>query len=195
MEVTGIILAGGNSSRMGQDKGMLALGGRKLVEIAAANLSPLCSEILISTNNPVYQQFGYRVITDVHKDTGPMGGLHSALSAVKTRFIVALSVDMPFVSRELLEYLLGKAEGYEAVVPVSGTGFYEPLCAVYNRSLLPVIEMCIENREYKMQHFLDKVNLNKILISDNLPFYTPQLFTNLNTASDLSAAARLLGIA
>ena len=193
MEVTGIILAGGKSSRMGQDKGLLDLGGRKLVEIAAANLSQICSGIIISSNNSVYQQFGYRVIPDVHKDIGPMGGLFSALSASKTRFNIVLSVDLPFVNKALLEYLLGKAEGYEAVVPVSGKGFYEPLCAVYNCSVLPVIERCIGNREYKMHHFLDKLNLNKILISDSLPFYTPQLFTNINTASDLSAAARHLG--
>jgi len=193
MEVTGIILAGGKSSRMGQDKGLLNLGGRKLVEIAAANLSQVCSGIIISANNSVYQQFGYRVIPDLHKDTGPIGGLYSALSGSKTRFNIALSADLPFVNRELLEYLLGKAEGYEAVAPVSEKGFYEPLCAVYDRSVLPVIDKCIGNREYKMQHFLDKVNLNKILISDSLPFYTPLLFTNINTASDLSLAARHLG--
>jgi molybdenum cofactor guanylyltransferase len=195
MEVTGIILAGGKSSRMGQDKGLIELGGKKLVEIAVNNLTQVCAEIIISANSSVYEQFGYRVVPDVHQDIGPMGGLYSALSASKARLNIALSVDLPFVNRELLEYLRGKAEGYEAVAPVSATGFYEPLCAVYDRSVLPVIEKCIENREYKMQYFLDKVHLNKILISDSLPFFTPQLFTNLNTAGDLSAAARLLGIA
>jgi len=195
MQVTGIILAGGKSSRMGMDKGLLELGGRKLVEIAVTTLTHVCSEIIISANSPVYQQFGYPVVSDVHKDIGPMGGLYSALSASKTHLNIALSVDLPFVSKELLGYLLGQAEGYEAVVPVSATGFYEPLCAVYDRSLLPAFEKCIENREYKLQHFLEKVHVNKILISNNLPFFTPYLFTNLNTTGDLSAAARLLGIA
>jgi molybdopterin-guanine dinucleotide biosynthesis protein A len=191
MEVTGIILAGGKSSRMGHDKGLLELGGRKLAEIAAGNLSHICSDIIISANDPAYQQFGYRVIPDIHTGIGPIGGLYSALSASKTSLNLVLSVDLPFVNKGLLEYLVSRVEDYQAAVPVSGNNYYEPLCAVYDRSVLSVIEKCIEDQEYKMQRFLDKVYLNKIVISDNLPFFTPHQFLNLNTTDDFSAAAGL----
>lgn len=194
MDVTGIIMAGGKSSRLGQDKGLLQIGDKKLVEIATGLLSEVCNEVMISAGNPAYREFGFRVIPDIYAGIGPMGGLYSALLASNSPANVVLSVDIPFVNKELVGYLINRLEGYEAVVPLTGPGCFEPLCAVYSRSVLPVIRKCIENENYKLQHFIEMVKVNKTVISDDLPFYTPHLFLNINTPGDYLKAIKLLDL-
>lgn len=194
MDITGIIMAGGKSSRLGQDKGLLQIGDKKLVEIATGLLSEVCTEVMISAGNPAYREFGCRVIPDIYTGIGPMGGLYSALSASRSQINVVLSVDIPFVNKGLIAHLISRLQDYQAVVPHTGPGRLEPLCAVYHSSVLPVIRKCIENENYKLQHFIEMVKVNKTVISDDLPFYTPHLFLNINTPGDYSKAIKLIDL-
>jgi len=190
--VTGIILAGGQSSRMGQDKGLLTLHSRTLIEIAIQNLEEVCGEIIISSGSDLYAGFGKQIIRDLIPGIGPMGGLYSALKHSKTDKNLLLSVDMPFVTKELLTPLVQNSDGFFAAVPWFGGERYEPLCACYDLSMLPYLEAFISERNYKLPDVYNQVSIHKLLIDENLPFYRSYLFHNINTPSDLNSALDLL---
>jgi molybdenum cofactor guanylyltransferase len=192
--VTGIILTGGNSSRMGQDKGLVELGGKTLTEIAIHNLSGLCNRILISANTGSYLQFGPEVVRDVYQGIGPMGGLYSCLRRIKTDYCLVLSVDLPFVNRGLLEYLLNQAKDVQVSVPWSGGEHYEPLCACYHISILPLIENFIDKGNYKLADMFKIASIKPLLIHQDLPFFHPKLFFNVNSMDDLRSAENMINL-
>jgi molybdenum cofactor guanylyltransferase len=192
MLVTGIILSGGKSSRMGKDKGLLKLGGKTLVEIAISNLSNLCNKILISSNSTDYSKFGFEVVPDKIPDIGPMGGLYSSLLKSETELNLVLSVDLPFINEGILRYLVEQSQDVLVAVPWSGGEYYEPLCACYNRSILPLIEKSILQGNYKLPDLFKSIRLNPLIINGQLPFFKSNLFHNINTESDLIAAENMI---
>jgi molybdenum cofactor guanylyltransferase len=192
MVVTGIILAGGKSSRMGMDKGLLVLGGKTLVEIAIQNLSALCDIILISSNSTDYSKFGLEVVPDKFPDIGPMGGIYSSLLKSETELNLVLSVDLPFINAGLLKYLVEQSHDVEVAVPWSGQEFYEPLCACYNRSVVSLIEKSINQGNYKLPDLFKTIRLNPLIINEQLPFFNSNLFHNINTKSDLISAENMM---
>jgi molybdenum cofactor guanylyltransferase len=192
MSVTGIILSGGKSSRMGKDKGLLELGGKKLVEIAIGNLSLMCDTILVSSNSDDYSKFGVEVVPDTIPDIGPMGGIYSALLRSDTELNLVLSVDLPFINEGLLRYLVERSLGVQVAVPWSAKEHYEPLCACYNSSLLPLIEKSILQGNYKLPDLFKNISLNPLIINNKLPFYKSNLFYNINTESDLISAKNMM---
>lgn len=189
--VTGIILAGGNSSRLGYDKGFAKIAGKTLTEIAIANLRPLVSEILISTANPEYDQFGYPVVADIHPGIGPMGGIYSTLKQSQNTLNLVLSVDLPFANSKLLEYLLENTADTPVTVPWFGGDHYEPLCACYQRPVMDVMELFIRSGNYKLPDLFRKVSARQLEIAVDSPFYHPYLFQNINTKTDLEIAQKL----
>jgi len=188
MLITGIILAGGKSSRMGRDKGFVKLGNENLIDIAIRNLSIVCSEVVISANHPDYENFGLKVVRDQYESIGPMGGLYSAIHQSSTPLNLVLSVDLPFVNTALLNYLVSNAQNIDVVVPVTVEGRCQPLCAVYNRSLLPVLEDMIIRKDFTIRNLFTRCNVSRIAIAEDLPFFRPELFMNINTLSDLEQA-------
>ncbi|MBK7175512.1 MAG: molybdenum cofactor guanylyltransferase [Bacteroidales bacterium] len=192
MKPTGIILAGGKSSRMGQEKGLVELGGKRLIDIAIENLSKVCETILISSNGNSFNDTGFQVIKDVEPGIGPMGGLYSALLHSKTALNLVLSVDLPFVNEGLLKHLIESSKGYQAAVPWSGQEHYEPLCACYDLSILPLMEASVKSGNYKLPDLFRLINLNPLPIEPHLPFYHEALFMNINTKDDLNAAQKLI---
>jgi len=192
MEVTGIILAGGKSSRMGTDKGLQELCGMPLINYAIQSLSGLCSTILISTSSDAYQSFGYKTVADEIPGIGPMGGIYSALKQSKTEKNLVLSCDLPFVTIELLEYILENSDGYEVAVPYEGNRHYEPLCGFYHVSVLDILSNYIKKGNYKLPDLFDEIAINKLVIGNELPFYHKDLFLNVNTSSDLTKAEGLI---
>ena len=186
-DVTGIILAGGKSSRLGEEKGLALFNGKPLVTYAIGILKPLCGKLVISANNfqQEYAKFGFEVVEDQIKDIGPMGGLHACLKHSTTRYNIVLSCDTPFVNSALFEYLLDNIENFQAVVPVHGDGLIEPLCAVYATNTIWGLQMAIEKGNYKLMDFLNEINHKKMEINEKLPFYSDELFVNINTKTDL----------
>jgi len=112
MGVTGIILAGGKSSRMGAEKGLQELCAKPLIHYAIEVLSGLCNTIIISSSSEAYKSLGHKVVADVIPGIGPMGGIYSALQQSKTEENLVLSCDLPFVSQELMSYILEYSMGY-----------------------------------------------------------------------------------
>lgn len=192
MDVTGIILAGGKSTRMGTDKGLHELCGKPLISYSIQVLSELCSTIIISTSSDAYQSFGYKTVADEIPGIGPIGGLYSALKQSKTENNLVLSCDLPFISKELLSFILKNSEGYKVAVPWQGNQHYEPLCGFYHLSILDQISIYIQNHNYKLPDLFEEVSINKLVINSNHDFYHDNLFLNVNSKHDLDAAENLM---
>lgn len=184
-EVTGIVLAGGVSSRMGTDKGLCMLKGKTLVSYAIEALLPLCDTILISSNNIIdYQNFGYQVIVDEYKGIGPIGGIYSSLKKSPSKHNLIISCDTPFLNTSLLSYILENSDNYEIVAPEHSKSFIEPLAAYYSSDIVNQLEISIKNKDYKLMNFFNKVKFKKINIS-SIQGFSNRLFINLNTPDDL----------
>jgi molybdenum cofactor guanylyltransferase len=193
MMITIAIQAGGASSRMGRDKGLVPLAGRPLIAHLLERVVGLGDEILITTNRPEDYRFsGARLAGDTRPGAGALGGLHTALSAARGETVLVLACDMPFASRALLEHLLSLAPQADVVIPRRGDEF-EPLCAVYSRRCLVRVEEALDAGDRRMISFFPRVRV--------LPVEEPEwrgldpdgrTFFNVNTPQDLKEAERLL---
>ncbi len=184
---TGIILAGGQSSRMGKEKGLIQWKGKTLIEHAIAILSPVCEHIFISANNDHFDSFGYPVVGDLFPDCGPMGGIFSALTKSETLNNIVIPSDTPFVTPALYRYLISHAGSFDVIVPVDHDSFYQPLCAVYSRSVLPAMETQINERILGFTPLLSKVDIKTVHLDSALGFYNSNTFYNINSPADLEA--------
>lgn len=189
-EITGIILAGGKSSRMGKDKALSDFNGKKLVSYAIETLKPLCDPLIISANQKPekYEAFGLPVISDEIKDIGPMGGILTCLKYSETQHNLIISCDTPFVNSELFRYLLNEIENFQVVVPSHETFLIEPLNAYYNTNIIGALEKSIHEGNYKLMDFFKKVRFKSVGINEKLPFYKEHLFLNINTMKDMDEA-------
>lgn len=188
-DVTGIILAGGKSSRLGEEKGLAVLNRKPLVSYAVDVLKPLCNHMMISANNyeKEYAGYGFEIVEDQIKGIGPMGGVFSCIQRSSTRFNIVMSCDTPFVTPGLFQYLLDSIENFQAAIPVHDEGFIEPLCGVYATNVVWNLRLGIEKRNYKMLDFLNDIKYKKVDIHHHLPFYRDDLFVNINTRKDLKS--------
>ncbi len=184
-KVTGFVLAGGLSSRMGEDKSLMLFRGKPLIMYAVEALSPLCEKVIISSNLLVYEFTGCDVWPDELQIRAPINGLYSCLNRSQTDWNIILTCDMPFASSGLFGYLLEQAGGEDAVIPIHGQGLEEPLCALYNRSTLNVFECQIQLEQYGILKLLQSIRCRYVNIGPDLEFYRKEMFTNLNSPSDL----------
>jgi len=178
--LTGIILAGGKSERMGKDKGLMDWKGKPLVQYSIEALRQFCDHIIISTNNDEYARFGFPLIKDEYPNIGPMGGLHAGLKASKSEHHIILSCDMPLVDAEIIRLLLTGSENYQAVVPVVD-GRLIPVCAYYHWSALPLLEREIRAGLHKTVLFLQRLRVKELLIRSR---GLQNKFVNINTIED-----------
>jgi molybdenum cofactor guanylyltransferase len=182
---TGIILAGGKSSRMGKEKGLVVYKGKKLVEYSVGFLTPLSKTIILSANDDRYKQFGYPVIWDQYKKCGPMGGIHACLEASRTESNLVLACDIVPVPENLLETLFSFAPGYHAVVPVHPDGKAEPLCAWYHKSLVSSLKKKLDQGKVKMIDFLKEERTYFLPLHEVIHDYHAQILPNINYPKDL----------
>lgn len=188
-EVTGIILAGGKSSRLGQNKGLAHFRSRPLVSYAIKTLEPICSEIIISANNDLeeYQKFGLEIITDELQNIGPMGGLVACLKKSTTRFNFVMACDTPFVNSDLFVYLLNNIENFQMAIPEHGDGMLEPLIGCYTTNILWYLEEAVKAGDYSLRGLMKKIRIKKVIIDPELPFFHENLFFNVNTPKELES--------
>lgn len=191
MALTGIILAGGKSQRMGQDKGLMILSNKPLISYAIEALKPLVTEILIVANSSDYDQFGYRVVNDLLPNSGPLGGLVTGLSHSKSERNMVLSCDTPFISSDLLSFLLTGVQRHEVVVPLYD-GYVQPLAGLYDKSCLSQLRALVNSGQLKMRRAVQQLNCREVVIDESLDFYSESLFKNINTPEALEEAELML---
>jgi molybdopterin-guanine dinucleotide biosynthesis protein A len=188
--VSGILLAGGQSRRMGGvNKALLEVGGSRIIERVASALCNVFPEVLLITNSPDDFQFlGLPMFKDLVPGQGSLGGLYTGLSACKGDYGFLAACDMPFLSVDVIRHMLNLAEGFDVVVPRI-SGWLEPLHAVYSRGCLPYIEELLQHEDLKILNFFDKAKVREVPEKD-LRLFDPELrFTmNLNTPEDLQRA-------
>lgn len=188
------ILSGGRSSRMGINKALADFNGNTVLEYILARLQPHFQEVFIVTNEPeLYRPFSVRVITDIYPRKGPIAGIHAALKAATAGSLFVLSCDMPFVNFSAAQFMLQKAHGYDAVVPVVG-GRLQPTAAVYNPSCLEYLTDCLEHDKLKLTRIFEALNTLYVDERAFLPFGFPeQIFFNINDQEALQKAREMAG--
>jgi molybdenum cofactor guanylyltransferase len=184
--ITGIVLAGGKSSRFGSDKALAPWKGKTLLENAIQILSPLCQKVVISSNNPEYDFTGCEVWPDEFSIQAPMIGIYSCLKRSQTELNLILSCDMPLMVTELFFHLINHSNNFDATVPSHHEKQTEPLCGIYKHRLIPVFEKFIKKENYSLQRLLKDSHHNTIVIYPELSFYHESLFSNINTLSDFN---------
>ena len=179
-KLTGIILAGGESKRMGQNKALIHFEGKMLIEHSILLMQSVCDEVIISANHPDYKTYGLPVIKDNYISIGPLAGIEASLSYSKTTHNLVISCDTPFVDLGILYEILKNRKDNLAIVPRLSKDKIEPLVAYYSKEILSIIREQIKNNNYKIQDLFEKAETKFI------DFGNKEIFKNLNTPTDLN---------
>jgi molybdenum cofactor guanylyltransferase len=182
-ELTGILLAGGKSSRMGQEKGLVDFRGKPLIQYGIDLLSAYTDRILISSSNPCYLPFGFEMVPDDVAGQGPASGIATALRRSGTPWNLIVACDLPLLQPELIECLLGNATGFQAVIPLHD-GKPEPLAGLYHLELAQIFGSSVREGKLSLRKILADVCINYIN-TDELMQKFPLLFSNMNSLDDL----------
>lgn len=190
-DVTGFVLAGGKSTRMGTDKAALSLEGQTLLERALATLRTITDDVRILGSERRYGLYG-PVVEDIYPDCGPLGGIHAALSSTRTRLNLITAVDTPFLSSDFLRFMVSRADESGAVVTTPEiAGYTQPLCSVYSIDFRAIAEQALKTGAYKIVPLFPPGRTCVIAESEMAKFaFTPEMFDNLNTPEDLERARR-----
>ncbi|HEU5319604.1 MAG TPA: molybdenum cofactor guanylyltransferase, partial [Methylomirabilota bacterium] len=193
MKVTGVIQAGGRSTRMGgEPKALLPLGGRRIIERVVDAVAPAVSDLLVVTNTPeVYGFLGLPMVADVYPDHGSLGGIFSGLRAAAGDVAFTVACDMPFLHRDVVALVVARAGEGDVVVPRVGDQL-QTLHAAYAKACLPHIEARLRAGRLKIVGFFDAVRVVEVAEAEVARYRDPALaFMNVNTPDELARARAL----
>ena len=177
--VTAIVLAGGRSSRMGTDKSLLNVNGKPLIQHIVDQLDGCFDEVIISANaNQNFDFLGKRVVADIEEGRGPLMAIYSCLHASKSEWNFITACDVPTVNLQFVEYILTLSKENDIVIPISGQNKFEPLFAVYNKRVLPIMEGLLKEGNSRIIGLLDYVKAKYVNIEGE------EWFLNLNYKDD-----------
>ncbi len=197
MRCDAIILAGGLNTRMGgRNKAFLRLGNRSFLERIVDTLSCCTDTQILSTREPeVYKKWDLEIVSDRFEFRSPLAGIHAGLVHMRAEYAFCTGCDAPLLKREVVQLLVDAIEpGVDVVVPFSGT-YYQPLCAIYSKRCVPIIEEQLIKGDLKTDRLFDRVVLHTIPY-ETLQTVDPDLmsFFNVNTLQDLDTATQMLHI-
>lgn len=188
-DCTAIILAGGDSQRMGRDKASLLLGGQTLLQHVIATMQPIFPHIIVSVRQP-RPEINFPQVCDQHGNAGPLAGLVSGLSQVATPWAFAVACDMPFVEPAVIELLARHRSRYQAVVPVVH-GHPQALAAFYAGSCLAAMRENLAAQDKSLRGVLKRLDVCYVSEAELLGA-DPQLrsFFDLDTPQDIVQALK-----
>jgi molybdopterin-guanine dinucleotide biosynthesis protein A len=186
-DITGIILAGGKSSRMGTDKGFLKLNNKTFIEYSIEALQPLVSQIIIVSNDPDYDVFKMKRVEDLIKDAGPLAGIHSGLKHSRTEYNLVLSCDIPLIKKEVIEKLIDAQDGYQDVIQIVSNGKSMPLIAMYKKTCETTFHKLLQKDERRLQVAMNQCKVKNIVLDPENNLYT----ANINTPEELKTIAHV----
>ncbi len=187
--VSGVILAGGASRRMGHNKAFLELAGRPLIALIAERIRSVSHEVIIVADDVrCYIPFADRCVPDVYPGVGTLGGIHAGLRAAVHDRVLVVACDMPFLNPAVMAWFVDVADEADLVVLQHSDGV-EPLHAVYRKSCLPVIEATIQAGERCAFAFYDQIRVRYVAPVE-IAALDPELrsFRNLNSPSEWAEA-------
>jgi molybdopterin-guanine dinucleotide biosynthesis protein A len=192
LDTEGFILAGGFSSRMGEDKARLRLGGRSFVELAAGALAAVSDRVRVVGSRPGVESHGLAVVRDVHEGLGALGGLHAALAACEAEWAAVISCDLPFVTKELFERLAAlRGADVDVVAPLQEDGRPQPLCALYAARCHEAADALIRAGELRPRALLRTLRTRWVSFDELSDLDgSRRFFDNVNTPHDYEEAKR-----
>ncbi|MCG9126991.1 molybdenum cofactor guanylyltransferase [Candidatus Poribacteria bacterium] len=205
--VTGVILAGGKSKRMGENKAFLHLGENTIIGHIIGCLQPIVDELLLITNSPdEYAHLNIRMYSDIVANTGALGGIHTGLTHASHDTVVCVGCDSPFLNSDLLKHLLSVLGEYDAVIPYTTdlpdykkinkkkdmSIIYQTLCAAYSKKCLPIIEEMFDESDYRVHALRERINSLILSPKEWQPCDPEGLsFININTPEDYIRAKEM----
>jgi len=201
-EVLGAVLAGGGSRRMGRDKALMELEGQTLMARAVAVLEMVLAEVVVvAPRRQRYADLQVALVPDVHPGLGPVGGMHAALLHGAGRSVFVLACDMPFVTSDLVRWILGSRpfmapEGFAAsrarARVVRDRHGAQPLCGLYSGGCLPAVGRALEERRLSAQDLLNHLDTEYKDLDPEADWYSPHLLSNVNVLQDFMELAAAL---
>jgi molybdopterin-guanine dinucleotide biosynthesis protein A len=195
-DVTGVLLAGGKSRRMGADKRFLAVGEGTLLERSCTVLSEIFERVsIVIAQDSQALEARFPVLRDLVPDCGSLGGLYTGLQHALTTHIFLAACDMPFIHAGLVQHMVDKKNDVDVVLAY-WNGRAQPTHAVYSRNCLPIVEQLIQSRNLKIQSLLTNHTLRVRLVTEEeirTIDVEGRSFLNVNTPSDLDRARSLCG--
>jgi molybdopterin-guanine dinucleotide biosynthesis protein A len=196
LKINGIILAGGKSLRLGQDKITAKVGEASLIEKVVAGLEPLCQGIIVVTaKERSFPQLegrpGVIAVQDIYPGQGSLGGVYTGLVKSDSFYNLVVAADMPFLNGPLLHYMIEAADGFDFVLTIVGN-FFEPLHAVYSRICVPAIENMLREGKRVIVELFNYVRV-RYIEEEEINRFDPghRSFFNINTREDLEKARRI----
>lgn len=190
MDIGALILMGGKNSRMnGNVKGLLKIKNSTFLEKIQETLNDF-SSIYLSINDKFskeqkqnFKNMGFKIIEDIYKEIGPLGGIYSSLLNCKEEYLFITACDMPFITKNSIEVLCNKVDkNTDGVVFYDKNNKLYPLGAIYSKNVLPIIEEMIEKKYYKLSYLIEKSNFVKINIEKtDIPL---KVLSNINTLQE-----------
>lgn len=181
-DVTGVILAGGRSTRMGRDKATLEVAGETLFARTLSMMRSVFSRLLISGNRPDLARADLPCVPDLYPGSA-LGGLHGALSAAATPWIFVVPCDLAHPDPTLVRYLLSQRHDCDLIVPRTPEGF-EPVFALYHKNCLPLMEQMLARGDFRIYDFY-RQSRPRYIDLHQLPADWQRGLINLNTPEDL----------
>ena len=185
-DLCAVILAGGQSRRMGFNKALMDWGGRPLISVLIDRIRPLTDQILISSNDfSSYDFLDYPLVADHFKGQGPLAGFHAAMLQSACSLYIMLACDLPNLREAMLRNLIELASGFDAAIPRTEDGVTHPLCAVYRRTCLPSIEHALKRGSHKVIETFTDGSLEVRWVGPEEGHFQDIDLANANTPEDL----------
>jgi molybdopterin-guanine dinucleotide biosynthesis protein A len=201
MSILGYVQAGGASTRFGRDKALVGFGGRTMLAQTTGLLASVCGDVIIVAAEGQYPDVPVPLLADRWPGQGPLGGIltalqSSALRGTESIWNLIVSCDMPFLTRDWLEFLCQRAERSAAQVAVaeSANGL-EPLCACWKTTSMPSVQAAFDSGVRKVSDAMKRLPMEVLDVSVWKRFDTKgRLFWNINTPADYEEAKRILEV-
>ena len=204
LPVTGVILAGGQSRRMGENKALMQLGDNSLIGHVIRRMRLITDELLLVTNSPTeYAHLGVSMHGDIFPSTGALGGIYTGLTHASHDAVLCVACDSPFLEPKLLTYLVSILGEYDAVMPYTHRKTHahrnnaqitlQTLCAAYSKRCLPIIASMLRESELRVHALQERAHIKRVspeiwqeFDSDGISFF------NINTPEDFETGKKLI---
>jgi molybdopterin-guanine dinucleotide biosynthesis protein A len=187
--IVGVVLAGGESRRMGTNKALLPIDDIPMIQVVAGLLLDVFERVVVvADNRSEYEFLNLPIFTDVFKSSGPLGGIHSAFHHTQADALFVSACDTPFMTKELIHHVIGETS-YPARV-ASFDGRVHPLPGLYRKEIVTELERSLSAGNRKLVDFLHRVGADIVPITPNLLFYHSSLLANVNEPGDYETVRR-----
>ncbi|MCH5342681.1 MAG: molybdopterin-guanine dinucleotide biosynthesis protein B [Acetatifactor sp.] len=176
------VLAGGKSSRMGQDKALLAIDDQRFLDRITKELGAFNEVLLSVANKGDYADTGLPAFVDEHREIGPLEGIYQLVKHASNEYVFVCAVDMPFVTAELVEYMAEFISSDHDCYVMTDEEHIHPLCAIYSKAVLPVIEELITEGRYRLREIFKRVRTKYIRLETSC--FETKVLRNINTKEE-----------